>query len=194
MSKEKAFKYDVLIDSEDLCDRQREREALLKAAQRGKRTVLFAPRRYGKTSLVRNIVGEDFQKKSRKNLLLSFDLMDVRSLDDIEERLQHGLSAALSSRITTKRILNEIVDYLKGLTIQIAPNDVTGQPSVQIITQKREARKNIREYFSSISKIAAQFKTMIVLDEFQDISFVPGAEALFRMFLQELNDASIFIL
>lgn len=32
------------------------------------------------------------------------------------------------------------------------------------------------------------------LDEFQDIAFVPGAEVLFRMFLQELSTTSVFIL
>ncbi|MFH1236355.1 MAG: AAA-like domain-containing protein [Parcubacteria group bacterium] len=194
MSKEKTFKYDVLIGPEDLCNRREERKALLTAAKNGKRIILFAPRRYGKTSLIRNIVGEDFKKSSRKHILLNFDLMDVRSLEAVEEWLQRGLSQALSSRITTKKILAEIVSYLKGITVQISPSDLTGQPSIQVTAQKKVPQKNIHDYFCSILDIAKNYRAMIVLDEFHDIAFVPEAEGLFRMFLQELSDASVFIL
>ncbi|PIR25952.1 MAG: hypothetical protein COX62_07000 [Deltaproteobacteria bacterium CG_4_10_14_0_2_um_filter_43_8] len=194
MNQVKSFKYDVLIGPEDLCNREEERKSFLSAAKKGKRVVLFAPRRYGKTSLIRNIVGLDFQKGSRKHFLLNFDLMDVRSMESIEERLHTGLTHALSSHFSPKKILAEIIGYLKGFTVQIDQNPNTGQPSVQLTSKKKEAKKNIYDYFDSIKQLSKKYKLMIVLDEFHDIAFVEGAEALFRIFLQELQDTAIFIL
>jgi len=194
MKPRKKFKYDILIGPEDLCNRIKERRALLKAAREGKRIILFAPRRYGKTSLVRNIVGTDFEKISKKHLLLSFDFMDVSSLESIEERLHAGLTKALAERFSVKKLMNDVVNYLKGFTVHMTQHPATGRPSLQLRSERKEVQKNIYDFFQSIHELSKHYKTMIVLDEFHDISFVDEAEALFRMFLQELDQSSVFIL
>lgn len=194
MSATKTFKYDVLIDAADLCDRESEQKELLKRAQAKKHTIVFAPRRYGKTSLVKNVVGVDFFNLSRRHLVLFFDLMGVQSLESIAKRLHHGMSQALSQRFPVKTLLQDVTDHLRGLSLQVDVDPATGQPSLTLTTKGQEPKNEITQLMGCVRTLARKYPTMIILDEFHDITFVPEAEALFRGLLQELGETAVFIL
>lgn len=194
MSSVKVFKYDVLIGADDLCDRKSEQEDLLKRAKTKKRTIVFAPRRYGKTSLIKNVVGTAFSNLSRHHLVLFFDLMGVQSLESIAKRLHHGISKTLSQRFPVKTLLKDVSDSLRGFSLQVDMDPVTGQPSLSLTAKGREPRTEITHLMDTIRALAKKYPSMIVLDEFHDITFVPEAEALFRGLLQELGETTVFIL
>lgn len=193
-TKVKAFKYDVLIHAGDLCNRKSEQTELLKRAKNRKRTIVFAPRRYGKTSLVKNVTGSAFFGLSRRHLVLFFDLMDVQSLESIAKRLHHGVSQALSQRFPVKTLLKDVAGYLRGFSLQVEADPVTGQPSLLLTSKGRETGAEIGHLMDTVKTLARKYPTMIVLDEFHDITFVPEAEALFRSLLQELGETAVFIL
>ncbi len=190
----KVFKYDVLIDAGDVCDRRAEQQELLKRAKGKKRTIVFAPRRYGKTSLIKNVVGSAFFNLSRHHLVLFFDLMGVQSLESIAKRLHHGISQALSQRFPVKTLLQDIAGYLKGLSLQVEVDPVTHQPSLSLAAKGREPRTEITHLMDAVKTLSRKYRTMIILDEFPDIAFVPEAEALFRGLLQEFGETAVFIL
>lgn len=194
MGSEKVFKYDVLINADDLCNRKMEQEDLLKRAKTRKRTIVFAPRRYGKTSLIKNVIGKSFFNLSRRHLVLSFDLMDVQSLESIAKRFHHGIGQSLSQRFPIKTLLRDVAQHLKGLSIQVETDPVSGQPSLSITVKQREAKVEITGLMDVVKSLARKYPTMIILDEFHDIIFVPEAEAIFRHLLQELGGTSVFIL
>src|SRR3989338_1353061 len=194
MTSTKVFKYDVLIDADDLCDRELEQQDLLKRAKTKKKTIVFAPRRYGKTSLIKNVVGNSFFNLSRNHLVLFFDLMGVQSLESIAKRIHHGISQALSRRFPVKTLLKDAADYLKGFALQVEGDPVPGQPSLSMTVKGRETRNEIAHLMDGIKSLTRKYPAMIVLDEFHDITFVPEAEALFRGLLQELGETAVFIL
>ena len=194
MKPNKNFKYDVLIETDDLCDRKLEQTDLLKRAKAKKRTIVFAPRRYGKTSLVKNVIGTAFFSLSRRHLVLFFDLMGVQSLESIAKRFHHGVSFALSQRFPVKTLLRDVGDYLRGLSLQVEMDSVTGQPSLSLISKTKEAKGEMLHFMETVKELSRKYPTMIILDEFPDITFVPEAEALFRSLLQELGDTAVFIL
>ncbi|QQR79368.1 MAG: hypothetical protein IPJ69_08310 [Deltaproteobacteria bacterium] len=194
MNPEKAFKYDVLINAEDLCDREFEQQDFLKRAKAKKRTIVFAPRRYGKTSLIKNVVGNSFFNLSRNHLVLFFDLMDVQSMESIAKRLHHGITQALSRRFPVKTLLKNATDYLKGFSLQMDMDPVTGQPSLSMNVKGREVENEMTHLMAAIKTLSQKYPTLIILDEFHDITFVPEAEALFRGVLQELGESAVFIL
>jgi len=194
MTSTKVFKYDVLIDADDLCDRELEQQDLLKRAKTKKKTIVFAPRRYGKTSLIKNVVGNSFFNLSRNHLVLFFDLMGVQSLESIAKRIHHGISQALSRRFPVKTLLKDAADYLKGFALQVEVDPVSGQPSLSMTVKGRETRNEIAHLMDGIKSLTRKYPAMIVLDEFHDITFVPEAEALFRGLLQELGETAVFIL
>lgn len=194
MNAKKTFKYDILIDETDLCDRINEIKELSRRASLGKRTVLFAPRRYGKTSLVKNAVGKRFKKAGSKNVLVYVDLMDVRSFQSISERFQYGLSKALSEHFPIKTLLKNIAGIVKNISLTVEADPVTGQLSLGMSVKDTENQKGSRHLMDALKHLSEKYNLMLVLDEFHDITFVGEAEALFRGFLQELDKASVFIL
>jgi AAA+ ATPase superfamily predicted ATPase len=52
------FRYSSPVGGEDLIDRDREAEELLAGAAEGNNSRLVAPRRYGKTSLLRRVLAD----------------------------------------------------------------------------------------------------------------------------------------
>lgn len=190
----KSFRYDVLIDADDLCDRTSEQGELLRRAKTKKRTIVFAPRRYGKTSLIKNAVGTSFSSLSHQHLVLFFDLMGVQSLESIAKRFHHGISQALSRRFPVKKLLSDVSTYLKGFSLQVDVDPATSQPSISLAAKGRAPRIEIDHLMDAIKTLSRKYPTMLILDEFHDITFVPEAEALFRGLLQELGETAVFIL
>lgn len=194
MKQQKTFKYDVLIDEEDFCNRTHEIKDLLNRAVQKKRTVLFAPRRYGKTSLVKNVVGNRYKKLKSTNILIYIDLMDVKSFQSIAERIQNGISKSLSEQFPIKTLFKNITNLIKNLSLRIDIDSITGQPSINFEVKDIETQRGCHQLMEAIKKLAEKYNLMLILDEFHDIKFIDEAEAVFRNFLQELDKASVFIL
>jgi AAA+ ATPase superfamily predicted ATPase len=188
------FQYDVLLDKEDVCDREKEIAALMAAAKGNRRIVLLAPRRYGKTSLVRNVVGAAMAEARPKRLVLAVDFMGVESLHSIAARLEHGLGRALAESFSPANLLKRAADLFRKLSMRIDVDPVTGAPSVGIGLASGDDRKNILSLLDGITELSEKQPLMLILDEFQDIAFVPEAEGIMRAFLQQLSRASVFIL
>ncbi len=188
------FQYDVLLDKKDICDREKEITALLAAAKAGKRVILLAPRRYGKSSLVRNVVGPAMAKTRPKRLVLSVDFMGVESLHSIAVRLAHALGQTLAESYSPSNLLKRVKELFKKLSPHIDFDPLTGAPSVGIGLSSGNDRKDILMLLDSIVEFSEKQPLMLILDEFQDIALVPEAEAILRSFLQRLSKASVFIL
>jgi AAA+ ATPase superfamily predicted ATPase len=56
-----------------------------------------------------------------------------------------------------------------------------------------EEQKTIEEYFAALFRMSKQHPVLLVLDEFQDIKFVPQAEGILRSNLQRLTKIPILI-
>lgn len=190
----KFFQYDVLLDKGDICNREKEIAALIAAAKANKRIVLLAPRRYGKTSLVKNVVGLAMRKARPKRLVLTVDFMGVESLHSIAARLEHGLSRSLAESFSPTNLLKRAANLFKKLSIHIDVDPITGTPSVSIGLRSDDDCKNILSLLDGIVQLSEKQPLMLIFDEFQDITFVPEAEGLIRAVLQQLSKASIFIL
>lgn len=190
----KTFKYDVLIGVDDICNRQTEQDELLRRAKAKKRTIVFAPRRYGKTSLIKNVIGSAFLNTSRRHVVLFFDLMDVQSLDSIARRLHHSISQAISQRFPVKTLMKDVAEYLRGLSLQVEVDPVTGHPSISMTARGKETQAELAQFMDAVKTLTSKYPTMVILDEFPDIALVPEAEALFRGLLQDLGGAAVFIL
>ncbi|MFH1653456.1 MAG: ATP-binding protein [Pseudomonadota bacterium] len=194
MKELKIFRYDVLIDEKNFCDRVGEIKALAKRSRDMKKTILFAPRRYGKTSLVRNVVGSRYKKMSSNHMLVYIDLMDVQSFESIAQRIQQSLSKSLIENFPVKTLIKNVAGLIKNLSTNIEFDPVSGMPSIGFSIKNFEIKNGLQQLFEAIKELSKKYHMMLVLDEFHDISFVPEAEALFRGFLQELDSTTVFIL
>ncbi|MCK4608455.1 MAG: hypothetical protein KAT71_03155 [Gammaproteobacteria bacterium] len=190
----KLFYYDVLIDQDNICNRKQEIQKLTNAGYHNKKIVLLAPRRYGKTSLVKNVVTKRIKQKQPKKIIIFVDLMDVDSLNSISVRLEHGLSKALANTWTIDNLLKHTAFFIKNMGVQLSIDSLTGNPNIIFQRQTKDIQKNILIFLDGINALAKKHSVMLILDEFQDVAFVSEAEALFRSALQQMSESAVFIL
>jgi AAA+ ATPase superfamily predicted ATPase len=190
----KPFRYDILIGEEDVCDRDEEIARLLRAARRDERILLLAPRRYGKTSLVKNIVGPAARRFRPKRLVLTVDFMSVTTLGSISSRLQHGIGRALAGSYSPRNLIEKTSKLATMLSIGLEFDPLTGAPSVKIGLGSKDDRRNILVLSDAIVEMQKRQPLVLILDEFQDVALVPEAEGLLRSLLQGLSRTSVFVL
>lgn len=191
----KTFKFGQLVAKEDICDREEEVKILRDICNVKGRAVVYGSRRFGKTSLVKNVIVHDFQKAEKKALALYADFLQLDSLQDASARLQVAIEHALSEHAKAKTFLDALRNYIKHFRIEITADPLSGAPSVSLAgTANVKDEKSLSELFQIIKALSRDYKTLLVLDEFQDISNVSGLEARLRTEIQALSDCPVIVL
>lgn len=191
----KEFIFDRLVDRENICDLEAERKQIKKLVEQKQNIVLYAQRNYGKTSLVKNVIMEDFRKKNKKSFVFFVDLMGVKDLDSITSRLKHGLEQSIKESFPIKSLANSIGGFFTSLNPVISYDAAIGIPTVRLEPGSQIKKPiTIEDIFRNIGEISKKMPTLIVLDEFQDVALVKEAESLFRNAFQQLKSLPIIIL
>ncbi|MBI3540972.1 MAG: ATP-binding protein [Deltaproteobacteria bacterium] len=190
----KTFKFGQLLTREEICDRKDEISHLQKICKTRGRAVVYGSRRFGKTSLVKNVMMEEFLEKEKKSLAVYVDLFQVDSLEDISSRLRVGLEQALSHRAKIKTFFVTIQNYLKHFRVELTADPISGVPSVSLSGQHRKEDPSLPDFFAALRNLSREYKTLLILDEFQDIQGVDGLEAGLRSEIQNLSDTAVILL
>lgn len=190
----KTFKFGQLVSGEDICDRREEIKLLAKVCQNNGRAVVYGPRRFGKTSVVKNVILEDFLEKERKSLAVYADLFQLGSGEEMVLRLRVALEQALSQRAKVKAFLSTLQNYLKNFRIEISADPLSGAPTVSLVGQHTRGETSLSELFLAVMNFSKEHRTLLVLDEFQDIVRIDGLEARLRSEIQSLNRTAVILL
>ena len=67
----KEFIFDRLVDRENICGLELEKKQIKTLIDGRQNIVLYAQRNYGKTSLIKNVIMEDFRKEHKKSFVYS---------------------------------------------------------------------------------------------------------------------------
>lgn len=165
----------VISYGEPFCDREEEIGKILESASRGEAVCLLSPRRYGKSSLMNQVLG----KLRRQNwVTLQLDLMNIFSLDAFVERLEAEYASALSY---TERVWTRAREAATGMRPRMEVDPLSGRPSVTIdlLGPQSSAESRLLNVLRAV--IALPEKTgapvCLAMDEFQQIaSFGPGSQ------------------
>jgi len=187
------FIFDRLIDRQNICGLKKEAQEISKFIKQKQNILLYAPRNFGKTSLVKNIIIPDFQKTHKNSFVFFADLMGVKDLASINLRLNNALAVSLKESFPVTSIFSNIGKYFQNLQPTIG-FDQAGQASFSIASAPQNKEKNIGDIFQTINQLNQDYPCLIVIDEFQDISFVEEAESLFRNAFQQISNLSIIVL
>lgn len=187
----KLFYYNTIVNREDFADREEDIEQLLISIKKGRKTVIYAPRRYGKTSLAQNILPQAF--KSSQSAHLYADFMDCPNIESVAKRLLEAYSHTLKNDFKKTNLLKTAQNFLSNLTLLMTPDPMTGEISFAIQT-KNGKTPDLSEILESIVKLCEQKKTLLIFDEFQDIHLIPEALAIFRSNFQKLKTTPILFL
>lgn len=165
------------------CDRERETASILEALYNGRNVALMAPRRMGKTGLIRHSY---FRLKEREPdiVTLYMDIYSTKSLGDFVRMLASTVLGQLDS--VPQKALNRIGRFIRSCRPVFTLDELTGTPKVTIDMAPAEEENTLKEIFDYIA--SSEKRCYIAIDEFQQITEYAekGVEALLRSYIQFL--------
>lgn len=171
---------------EYFCDRIKETEDLIGLLKNKNNVLLSAPRRIGKTDLIRHCLHQFEQ--TNKYYVFFVDVFDCRNADEFTLKLANAILSKLSSKGETlfKRFINAINSIRPTCTF-----DSIGNPTFSYsITNVNSKETTLEEIFTFISK--ADLRCIIAIDEFQQIVTFPETNfaATLRTYMQRCPNAN----
>jgi uncharacterized protein len=175
------------------CNRLKELKELESYAVAGANVVLFSPRRYGKTSLVKRI-----QKVlADKGFITIFaDFFGVASVDDVAARLAKAIFAVTHSQ---EPLWKKALRTVRSFRPVLKP-DLEGELSLSVepSSVERSGLRLLEETMDSLGDFisTAQTPVHVALDEFQEIVILKEAlqiEGAMRSRIQQQKTSYFFI-
>ena len=185
------FSYGTIVKGEYFYDRQDECSRIVSTLSGGNNIVLFAPRRYGKTSLVFRAI----EKLEEKGFTcIYFDFMPVYSRESFIESYS---KAIITKQSNLQRAVKLMASLVKGIRPKIA-FDPSGKPEFSMdFSDKIISENTLEEIIDLPSKMASvKSKYIVIFDEFQEISKMNGEnfENLLRSKIQQQQNVSYLFL
>jgi hypothetical protein len=182
----KTFLFDSLLSESDICNQKRERDAILSGVRSGLKLLIYGRRNYGKTSLVKNVVAKKWLEENPNGFYCYVDLMGVRSLTNISERMTVAFSEAYNCAFRLNALFQSLLGSLKQLKPTLELDD-SGTPKLSLAMSPQNQPTHFVQILRHIGTLAEKVKIFLVFDEFQDIHDIDESEALLRDALQNLN-------
>jgi len=190
------FRFGALARDESFTDRDDEIAELLSDARNGQDVVIFAPRRFGKTSLVdrvaQRLVGE-------RVLVGQINLMRTPTKERLAEKLAATVYEDIAGPLTRAR--DFAARIFRGL--RITPT-MTLDPETGALTfgfgaghLPEDVDATLERLFELVAQVAAEREraALLILDEFQEvIELDPQLPKLLRSVLQEQPEVAHFYL
>jgi len=164
-----AFTYGSLAENDYFTNRVAERKKLSSLIQSNINTILISPRRWGKSSLVKQ-ASSDISSEFSNYVFCFIDLFDVRSEIEFYEHLANEIIAKTSSKWEER--LQKVQQFLGKVIPKISlSTDATQEFSLSF--DRNEAKKNSSQILDLAEEIAKKqnLKIVICVDEFQNISY-----------------------
>lgn len=166
------------------CDRKNETAEIIRYIKNGNNIVLKAPRRIGKSSLIKHVFAQDEIAKNYNTLYV--DVYGTLSAAEFERELQSKFMASPFAKAT--KTWRTLVSYAKGLQLNLGTYNgtVVDFPSIGLGTPSNPVF-TINEIFDEYER--SDKPGLIVFDEFQQIESYPERmAAILRSKIQELNN------
>jgi len=178
------FRYSRPVGLDDLIDRDDETDELLATAREGNNARLVAPRRFGKTSLLRRVIGE---AEADGLLGVYVDFFGVLSLPEVAERIERAYARSLTGGAAR---------WFDGMRRTLRPTVTAGAGGVSATAHLEPATTSLAERLDLPLKMYEKFgkRVIVVFDEFQEILAADtNADAVLRASIQHHGEAASYI-
>jgi hypothetical protein len=177
------FAYSNYVTGESFCNRKKELSELLRYIKGSQNVLLYSHRRYGKSSLIRQLFC-DIKEKNLNIGAMHIELYGTISEKDFLTRTFQGLNQLESN---FERLLKSVSSALKNIKLNLSIDSSTGgtlvSPSFEAINEKII----LEELMNILSKYSQKRKLVIAFDEFQEVANYTeeGFEKRLRSFIQQ---------
>ncbi len=178
----KPFKYGCVVTGEAFCPRPDLQRTLARHVKDGQNVVLVGERRMGKTSLVYATLAD-----LRKWRMIYVDLLNVRTAADVCNRVATAAARLGGASSLPRKALR----FLSRLRPTFSLDPMSGMPVVSVDAKAAEDPQSLSDVVDMVGKMAAGENVFVVLDEFQEIRKISGADqilAILRSRIQLLAD------
>jgi len=180
------FRYSGPVGAEDLIDRDGEAAQLLATAWEGNNSRVVAPRRFGKTSLLRRVMREAHDEGWEA---VYVDFFGVVTLADVAERIERAYATALQGPAArwfdgARRVLRPTLRATApGLPVA---SELHLEPASTPLLDRLALPRKV---YDKLGK-----RVLVVFDEFQGVlTAEANADALIRSEIQHHGDAASYI-
>jgi uncharacterized protein len=186
------FTFGDLALDDAFTDREDELRELTADVRNGQNVLVYAPRRYGKSSLVLRAA----QEAVREGVLVGYcDLMKTPTKERFAAALARTLYEDIASPVD--QMFERAADLFRGLrvrpTMEVDPGDGSLRFMFQPVRRKADIDDTIERLLELLGELAAERgrRVAIVFDEFQEIlSLDPRFPNLMRAVFQEQPEVS----
>ena len=172
---------------EFFCDREQETRTILDALHNGRNVTLIAPRRMGKTGLIRHVF---YRLKEQQPDIATFylDIYSTQSLGDFVRLFAGTVLGQLDS--APQKALSRISRFVRSCRPMFTFDELTGVPKVTIDVAPAEEENTLKEIFEYLG--SSEKRCYVAIDEFQQIAEYQekGVEALLRSHIQFLPNVN----
>jgi len=166
------------------CNRTEEQHALIQNVENGAHTVLVGPRRYGKTSLSRQ-VASNWAIDRNKKVAVSTSMLSVSNATDVAQKIVDAVSKAVAKILpplnteelkklaaSVNSVALDVSFGADGLKFSLSAGRNTADLTVTITS--------IGKILTKLDEIAGQrnWKVMLEIDEFQEVSRLKESYAI----------------
>ncbi len=170
------------VAPEYFCDRVKESSELEEAIKNGRNVTMLAPRRMGKTGLIKNVFHKLQGEGEWKCAYL--DIYSANTLGDFAKRLVAAILGAVDSDVS--KAIKAAGRFFRSIRPVVSIDSATGTPSYSFTTEPSEVETTLKECFDFLAR--DNKRTVVAIDEFQQVAEFQerGAEALLRSYIQFL--------
>ncbi len=177
------FKFGTIVDGAFFTNREKELAIIKELINSENHLILISPRRFGKTSLVKKAINGE----KRKTVFLDIQL--TNSVEDFAAQYLRHIYAIYP----TERIRHFIKSFriLPGISLNPSTNNI----EVSFLPNSEE-HPLLEDVFNLLEKLSSpKQKTIVVLDEFQDISRIgKGTDRVLRSIMQNHQNINYIFL
>ncbi|KPK35857.1 MAG: hypothetical protein AMK70_04510 [Nitrospira bacterium SG8_35_1] len=173
------------------CDRQTELAELLSHAENRANVVLYSPRRYGKTSIVKRV------QNQLGNKSLATVYVDFFGVDSIEDMMVRLASRVYKYSHSNESLFKKMMRFLSSWRPVVRPDPEYGASLTVEPATKLRGVELLEETLTGLGKFISDHKKgcHIVFDEFQEIVELKESakiEGILRSHIQTHSNASYF--
>jgi hypothetical protein len=181
------FVYSHPVAPDEIIDRDDETRKLLAQAVGGHYVRLFAPRKYGKTSLLRRVLRDGEREEGLIPVLV--DLYGVVSIADVTVRFERAYSRQLKGAIRSR-----VEEFLQrtGLGLSLGAFGISAKLQLDQRMDPLPALHALLDLPLRLEE-GGGLRALIALDEFQDVDKISELDALLRSHIQYHGDVASYV-
>ncbi len=185
------FSFGGVVKEKKFCNRTGELKELKQDILNNQNVLIYAPRRFGKTSLVLKTVDE--LKEEYKDF--RFVYIDLMTITDKREFINKYFNAIAKSLETPfDKTIEALKSFLRLKPIIKASISDTGNMVFSLDFSRNESDNVLDDILNMPMKYGEKYKVCIVFDEFQEIENIEGLENKLRSVIQNHSNVSYIFL